>query len=66
MGMTDLLPYLLAGSLGLVLLVLLTGVAAFAKGGAWYQRNSTRLMHLRVAAQALAVLLLALAILAAH
>lgn len=57
--MNDLIPYLLGGALGAVLLVLLTGVLSFAKGGPWYQRNATRLMNLRVGTQFLAVLLLA-------
>lgn len=58
--MTDVLPTLLAVALGFVVLVLLTGVAGFARGGPWYQRNANRLMNLRVGAQAVAVLLFAL------
>lgn len=45
--------------MGLVVLVLLTGVLGFAKGGPWYQRNANRLLNLRVAAQAIAVAILA-------
>jgi hypothetical protein len=54
------LPLILA--MVAVVLVLLTGVAGFAKGGDWYSRNANRLMNLRVAAQGLAVALLAAAI----
>jgi hypothetical protein len=61
--MTDALPILLGVSLFLVVLVLATGVLGFAKGGPWYQRNANRLMNLRVAAQAVAVAVLALAML---
>lgn len=53
--MTSLLPLLLGVSLALVVLVLLTGVLGFARGGPWYQRHANRLMNLRVAAQALAL-----------
>lgn len=60
--MTDLLPYLLGVSLFCVVLVLATGVLGFARGGPWYQRNANRLMNLRVAVQAAAVLLLGLAV----
>ena len=45
-----------------VVAVLLTGIAGFARGGPWYQRNANRLMHLRVALQLLAVGALALVI----
>lgn len=60
--MTELLPILLGLSLFLVVLVLATGVLGFAKGGLWYQRNANRLMNLRVAVQAVAVVLLGLAV----
>ncbi len=60
--MSDLLPYLIGAALVLVFTVLLTGILGFAKGGPWYQRNANRLMNLRVAVQAVAVLLLGLAV----
>lgn len=50
---------LLSIAMGLVVLVLFTGVLAFAKGGPWYERHANHLMNLRVAAQALAVVILA-------
>lgn len=40
----------------LVLAVLIVGVAGFARGGAWYERNSNRLMRWRVGAQFFAVI----------
>lgn len=61
--METLIPTLLFVALGLVLAVLLTGVLGFAKGGPWYQRHATRLMNLRVGAQALALALLAVLVL---
>lgn len=57
--MSAILSIILGVAMALVLLVLLTGVLGFAKGGPWYQRNSTRLMNLRVATQLVAVLVLA-------
>ncbi|MCR6631717.1 MAG: HIG1 domain-containing protein [Magnetospirillum sp.] len=56
------IPFLLMGALGAVVLVLLVGVLSFAKGGPWYQRHANHLMNARVAAQALAVALLAAAV----
>lgn len=53
--------WLIGAVLGLILLVLFTGVLGFAKNGPWYQRNANRLMNLRVAVQALAVILIGLA-----
>jgi hypothetical protein len=53
---------LMGVSLAVVVAVLLTGVAAFAKGGPWYQRHANHLMNLRVGAQLVAVLLFALAV----
>lgn len=49
-----------------VLVVLVTGIGGFVKGGPWYERNANRLMNLRVGAQAVAVLLLALLAWLAH
>lgn len=42
----------------LVLAVLIIGVASFARGGEWYQRNSNRLMRWRVGAQFVAVIVI--------
>ena len=52
--------FLIGLALALVVIALATGVIGFAKGGPWYQRHANRLMQLRVAAQAVAVALLAL------
>ena len=57
--MTMWLPILLA--LGATLLILLVGVGGFALGGRFNARHGNKLMRLRVAAQAVAVLLLGLA-----
>ncbi len=53
------LPILLA--LAATLLILLVGVGGFALGGSFNARHGNKLMRLRVAAQAVAVLLLGLA-----
>jgi hypothetical protein len=50
------LNLLLGLSLAAVLIVLLTGVAVFVKGGETNKRWSTKLMSLRVATQAVALL----------
>lgn len=64
--MTQAIPYLLALALAAVVVVLLTGVLSFAKGGPWYQRHATRLMNLRVGTQFFAVMLLGALVLLAH
>jgi|AGTN01.1.fsa_nt_gi Hypoxia induced protein conserved region. len=64
--MSDAISLLMLLPLAGVLLVLLAGVLAFAKGGPWYERNATRLMNLRVGAQLAAVLLFALAVWVTH
>jgi len=56
----SILPVLVGAALAVVVAVLLTGVLAFAKGGPWYERHANQLMNLRVAAQAVAVFVLAL------
>ncbi len=53
---------LLIVSMAAVVAVLLTGIAGFAKGGPWYERNANRLMNLRVVLQLAAVIALALVI----
>lgn len=44
-----------------VVLILLTGIFAMAKGGSFNEKYSNRLMQLRVGLQALTILFLALA-----
>ncbi len=58
--MTLFLSILLGLALAAVLGVLLTGVVGFAKGGDFNRRHGNRLMQLRVATQAVAVVVLAL------
>ncbi len=54
------LNLLLGLSLAAVLIVLLTGVAVFVRGGETNKKWSTRLMSLRVATQAVALVTVAL------
>lgn len=65
-GMTNVLSVLLLVALLAVLAVLMTGVVIFARGGEINKRWSLRLMNLRVATQAVAVLILGLLILLRH
>ena len=58
--MHSLLTILLGVALAAVLAVLLIGVAVFVKGGEFNRRWSVRLMSLRVAAQAAALVILGL------
>ena len=58
--MISFLSVLLGLALVAVLVVLITGVVVFARGGEANQRHANRLMNLRVATQAAAVLILGL------
>ncbi len=51
------LPLIMAGTLGVVVLVLLAGLIAMARGGRFNAKHGNKLMRLRVAAQAGAVLI---------
>ena len=62
--MSGFLPVLIAVALGATLLILLVGVVGFAAGGRFNARHGNTMMRLRVAAQATAVALLGLAMLA--
>ena len=55
---SEVLPYLVGGTLAAVLVVLFVGVVAMGRGGEFGRRHSNRLMRARVALQALAVLLM--------
>lgn len=59
--MSQVAPYLVAGALVAVAAVLLAGLFAMARGGAFNKKYGNRLMRARVALQALAVLALAVA-----
>lgn len=54
----DPLFYLVAGACLLVLVILLTGIGGFAKGGEFNRRHANRLMRWRIYAQFAAVVLL--------
>ncbi|HIJ62104.1 MAG TPA: twin transmembrane helix small protein [Rhodospirillaceae bacterium] len=64
--MVTLLSVLLGLALAAVLGVLITGVVVFARGGQANHRWSNRLMNMRVATQAVAVLILGLIFLLRH
>jgi len=61
--MADVLPYLIGAALAAVLGVLAVGVFAMLRGGAFNRKYGNRLMRLRVAMQALAIVLLLLLLL---
>jgi hypothetical protein len=60
--MSGIFPAVLAVALAATLLILLVGVGGFAAGGRFNARYGNLLMRFRVAAQAVAVLLIGLSI----
>lgn len=64
MMLVTVLSVMLAIAMLAVLAVLVTGVFTFARGGEFNRKHANRLMNLRVATQAVAVLLLGLLVLA--
>lgn len=54
----DPLFYIVAGACLLVLLILVTGIGGFAKGGDFNRKHANRLMRWRIYAQFAAVILL--------
>jgi Hypoxia induced protein conserved region len=56
--MESVLKTMLAVALGAVVIVLATGIASFIAGGEFNRKYANKLMRLRVASQAVAVLLL--------
>ena len=54
----DPLFYVLAGACLVVLVILLTGIGGFAKGGEFNRKHANRLMRWRIYAQFIAVALL--------
>lgn len=61
-AMTDTMFYVAIGACFIVLLVLLFGVLTFARGGEFNRKYSNKIMRLRLAAQALAVVFILLAV----
>ena len=55
---SDPLFYVVAGSVLLVLVILMIGIGGFAKGGEFNRKHGNRLMRYRIIAQAVAVLLI--------
>lgn len=54
----DPLFYVVAGACLIVLVILLTGIGGFAKGGEFNQKYANKLMRWRIIAQFVAVILL--------
>ena len=54
----DPLFYVVVGACLVVLLILLTGIGGFAKGGEFNQKYANKIMRLRILAQLVAVVLL--------
>ncbi|SDZ56005.1 Hypoxia induced protein conserved region [Jannaschia faecimaris] len=54
----DPLFYVVAGACLLVLVILMTGIGGFAKGGEFNQKYANKIMRLRIIAQFVAVVLL--------
>ncbi len=62
--MTAVLTILLGVAMAAVLVVLMTGVVLFARGGETNRRWSLRLMHMRVAVQLIIIIIIVLLFLA--
>ncbi|MEZ5910788.1 MAG: twin transmembrane helix small protein [Paracoccaceae bacterium] len=58
--LNDPLFYVVAASVLLVLVILMIGIGGFAKGGDFNRKHANRIMRYRVAAQAVAVLIILL------
>lgn len=58
--LNDPLFYVAAASVLLVLVILMIGIGGFAKGGDFNRKHANRIMRYRVAAQAVAVLIILL------
>jgi hypothetical protein len=56
--MTDVIYYLMLASMFAVLVVLVIGLGGFTGGGAFNKKHGNKLMRLRLALQAIAVLLI--------
>ncbi len=56
----DPLFYVVAAAVLVVLVILMIGIGAFAKGGEFNRRHANRLMRYRIVAQAVAVALILL------
>ena len=56
--LNDPLFYVVAGACLVVLIILLTGIGGFAKGGDFNRKYANKIMRYRIAAQFVAVLLI--------
>jgi len=56
-ALSGILPYLIGAAMAATLIVLLVGLVAMLRGGAFNRRHGNKLMRMRVAFQALAVVL---------
>ena len=54
----DALFYVMAGACLLVLVILMTGIGGFAKGGDFNRKYANKIMRLRIGAQFVAVVLI--------
>ena len=63
--MSQILFYMAVAACILVLIVLMAGIASFAKGGEFNRKYANKIMRLRIATQAVAVVLIIAAVLAA-
>jgi len=62
-AMSGFVALLLIVAMGLTALVLFVGIGSFAVGGKFHQKNSNKLMRLRVLMQGIAIILFALVML---
>lgn len=64
--MEGFVPFLVVAAVILTALVLLVGVAGFARGGEFNRKNGNKLMRLRILFQAVAIVLICIAIYASR
>ena len=64
--MSQILFYLAVAACIVVLIVLMVGIGSFAKGGEFNRKYSNKIMRLRILTQAIAIVLIIAAVLAAQ
>lgn len=64
--MEGFIPFLVVAAVVLTALVLLVGVAGFARGGEFNKKHGNKLMRLRILFQAVAIVLICIAIYASR
>ncbi len=64
--MEGFIPFLVVAAVIITALVLLVGVAGFARGGEFNKKHGNKMMRLRILAQAVAIVLVCIAVYASR